>query len=342
MTFSRGETGLRWGHRSRVGLWVVALVALLVVSPNRMAAQGKSSDASEFVGEYGVSIEGDDLPISLGLGSNLEGSWRIVFGEGGDYSAARQDLGTLVSGTYEVSGDEVTITDEGGLLSCANPQPDGEPAPTATYAWEKTGDLLRLEPVEEGCRLRQALLSTRPLSPFIACVTTPFDLTGEATGDDSSSVGSGNNAILDDLLGDGTPEASPESEATPEAEATSEVEATPAEIGTADDPTEAITDLLAQLTACWVTGDPTLVLPLFSPGFLDEATGNGAASLDDLADQFRQLQTVPIVWELAGEVETDDDTASAVVAVAFAGEEQLQTFEFERGDDGWRLANFGE
>ncbi|MEJ7763666.1 MAG: nuclear transport factor 2 family protein, partial [Thermomicrobiales bacterium] len=117
---------------------------------------------------------------------------------------------------------------------------------------------------------------------------------------------------------------------------------TPAEIGISQDPEEAIVEVLAQLTACWATGDPALVLALFSEGFLSDATGDGAVSLDELANDIRQQQTTPIVWELAGEVEVDDDEATAIVAATFDDQELLQTFLFELGDDGWRLGNFGE
>ncbi len=351
-----GESGEAGSTRRPVG-WIPVLVACVVACssvahPFTVSAQ---DDGGDFAGEYTVTISSGDLPISLGLSSTLTGAWRIAFGDDGEYAAARQDVGTAVTGIYEVSGDEVTITDEAGLLSCSNLQPDGNTAPTATYAWEKSGDLLRLEPVADVCRLRRALLSTNPLSPFVPCLTTPLQLAADEGTDrngetpSAGGAGAGPNDLGDLLEEDspeGTPGASPEASpeaATPATAPTEPAGPTePAEIGTADDPEDAITDVLAQLTACWATGDPTLVLPLFSDGFIDEATGNGAVSLDELADEFRQLQTTPITWELAGEVEVDDDEASAIIAVTLADEELLQTFLFELGDDGWRLGNFGE
>ncbi|MEJ7762701.1 MAG: hypothetical protein WKF80_07900, partial [Thermomicrobiales bacterium] len=178
--------------RRRSG-WVWAMLAVVVVCatlarPFTVAGQ---DDAGDFAGEYSVTISSGDLPISLGLSSTLTGAWRITFGDDGDYAAARQDIGTAVTGTYEVSGDEVTITDEAGLVSCSNIQPDGEPAPVATYAWEKTGDILRMTPVDDTCRLRQALLSTSSLAPYVACLTTPLNLSGdeEADGEATSPAG---------------------------------------------------------------------------------------------------------------------------------------------------------
>ncbi len=340
--------------------WVLFLLACVVACASlaRPLAVAGQDETDDFAGEYAVTITSGDLPISLGLSAALTGAWRITFDTDGKYTASRQDIGTAVTGSYEVSGEEVTITDEAGLVSCSNIQPSGEPAPVATYAWEKTGNILRLTPVDETCRLRQALLSTNPLSPYVACLTTPLDLDGDEGGaDEPAGPATGANADLDESLGDSTEEASPDASpeasphaspdaASPEAEPTETPDPTPtptpAEIGTADDPEEAIAEVLAQLTACWATGDPARVLALFSEGFLDEATGGGAVSLDELANDIRQQQTTLITWELAGEVDVDDDEATAVVAVTFAEEELLQTFIFELGDDGWRLGNFGE
>jgi hypothetical protein len=153
----------------------------------------------------------------------------------------------------------------------------------------------------------------------------------------ADGVGRGLEALRQAEDDEATPDAS---EATPVAE--ERVTAIPAAIGTADDPEEAITEVIAQLNACWATGDPARVLPLFSESFVNDATGGGSASLEDLAAQLRQLQTATIMWELAGDIEVDGDEAAAVVAATIGSEETLDTFTFVRENDAWRLNDLGQ
>ncbi len=309
------------------------LVMAFFLLPVIVAAQGE--DESSFAGAYAVSIGEEDIPLSLIGAATLEGSWVIRFDQDGRYAIERQDVGELVSGSFEVQDDRVTVTDEAGLLSCGNPQPVGETDPTATYSWRKTGDLLRLEPENEECGTRRVLFATRALVPFVVCQTIPLELSDEGTNAEDSGLGGGLDSLSAMQEDEGTPP--PGTPVSGE-----EVSQAPVEIGTADDPEEAIMDLLAQLNACWATGDPARVLPLFSEAFLESATGGGAASLEEVAAEIRQLQTTPIIWELAGDVEVDGDEAEAVVAATIGGEELLQTFRFVREDEGWRLANLGE
>ncbi|HEV2108925.1 MAG TPA: nuclear transport factor 2 family protein [Thermomicrobiales bacterium] len=313
-----------------LGAFLIVVFSLL---PVIAAAQGE--DEATFAGAYAVSIGEEDVPLSLIGAATLEGSWVVRFDQDGRYTIERQDVGELVSGSFEVQDDRVTVTDEAGLLSCGNPQPVGETDPIATYSWQKTGDLLRLEPEHEECHTRRVLFATRALVPFVVCQTVPLELSDEGTNAGDSGPGSG----LD------LPRAAQEDEGTPAPSTPvsgEEVPQTREEIGTADDPEEAIIDLLGQLNACWATGDPARVLPLLSESFLDSATGGGVLSLEEVAADFRQLQTTPIIWELAGDIEVDGDEAEAVVAATIGGEELLQTFRFVREDDGWRLANLGE
>ncbi len=59
--------------------------------------------------------------------------------------------------------------------------------------------------------------------------------------------------------------------------------------------------------------------------------------------QLLPLQTVPITWERAGEVEisNDDGTeAEAIVSLSIGAEEEFATLQFARSDDGWRFVTF--
>lgn len=322
----------------RIGL-IVAAFFLASISAFPSITAGQTEDESSLAGFYAVSIGERDVPLSLIGSAALEGSWVLRFGDDGRYSIERQDVGELVAGSFEVDGERVTVTDERGLLSCANTQPLGESYPTATYSWRKSGDLLRLEALDEECATREVLFSTRPLVPYVVCQTVPLDLSDAAAEsereDEDTELGSGLEGLR---LGE-------DDEATqPSATPSSGVNepASQRAIGVAEDPEQAIEDLISQLNACWATGDPARVLPLFSESFLDSATGGGAASIEDVAADIRQLQTTPVIWELAGDIEVDGDEAEAVVAATISGEEMLQTFRFVREDEGWRLDNLGE
>lgn len=360
--FSRSRPGAPSQPALRFSLLAGAFLMLVSLLP--WAAYGRQDDgASDLVGEYTVTIIEDDVPLNLIGGPGLVGDWKITFAPGGAYSIERMDLGTMVTGTYTVDGQTVTVTDEAGLLSCANPQPDGSSAPTATYSWELIGERLQLQAIEENCATRQLLFTTRSLAFFVACLTPSEGVAGgreveEALTEDETDVEDeatpaaerDPNAVLH-----GAAEATPaaDEQATP-AGATptsgTPVGGTPVaeetvvrEIATQDDPAEAIDDLLSQMTACWATGDPLRVIPLFSPLLIENLTGGGAVEIEDLVLTLLPLQTVPITWERAGEVTLTNDEgteAEAIVSLSIGGEEEFTTLQFVLTDEGWRFLTF--
>lgn len=336
----------RHGANPILVLGIVCMIVLGLIGAGSRLAVAQPAEGDALPGAYTVSITGEDVPLSLIGSAALQGAWIVRFDNDGSYAIERQDVGPVVRGTFEVESDEVTITDDSGLLSCANEQPIGDLAPTATYGWQKNGDLLQLEAIQDGCATRRVLLGTRALAPFVACRTEAVELSVDASTPAASDEGSRLDRGLEALQRVANDAASPEA-ATPTGRETNRVAggtppATPAGIGTADDPQDAISDLVGQLNACWATGDPARLLPLFSQSFIEGATGGGAATLDDVADQLRQLQTATVSWELAGDIEVDGDTATAVVASTVGGEETLLTFTFVREDGAWRLDNLGE
>ena len=74
-------------------------------------------------GEYTVAITEDDIPQDVPGGADLIGRWQIFLEPDGAYSLGRADIGIVVTGSYTVDGETLTITDEGGLLSCVNAIP---------------------------------------------------------------------------------------------------------------------------------------------------------------------------------------------------------------------------
>lgn len=315
---------------------VTMLLSLVIIlgSPFRAAGQG-GSDRDEIAGDYSVAITREDVPADLTGGPSLIGKWRISFGEDGDYTVRRQDVGDLVTGTYEIEGDQITITDEGGVLSCAGVASATGTAATATYAWDRVGTGLSLTPVEEGCAARRLLLATRDLGAFVAC------LTGQDSDVDAGMTTPAATPDADDPLDALAEEvgrvATPDDDGEAEDEEATQGEPDP------DNPEAAIDELLSQLTACWASGDPANVLPLFSEDLrrdLVQALGPGSTEAD-LIDTLTPFLAVPITWERAGDLDLEDeDRASAVVAVRIDVEEEFQTLEFVFEDGAWRLATF--
>jgi hypothetical protein len=358
---SRSRSSTRINPNLRFVL--LAGICLMLISALPWAAYGRQGETSDLVGEYTVIISRDDIPLSLIGGPGLVGDWHIVFAPDGTYSASRLDLGSMVYGTYAVDGQTMTVTDEAGLLSCSNPQPNGAPALTATYSWELLGARLQLEAIEESCATREILFTTRALSIYVACLTPSLGATSgnadlpaardeaEARAEESVTPAAARdpNAIFP-----GVPEATPvpSDRATPTAGTPASgtpVSGTPApeeefvEIATQEDATEAIDELLAQMTACWATGDPVRVIPLFSPLLIEELTGGGAVEIADVVAALLPIQTLSITWERSGDVvfTNDDETeAEAVVTLTIECEEQFTTLRFLRTDEGWRFLTF--
>ncbi|MBA2278503.1 MAG: hypothetical protein H0W06_12155 [Chloroflexia bacterium] len=324
----------------RSSAWPVAALAFvlasLIGSYGSVAAQ--SEDAG-VVGSWSIPIADSDVPTDLGGGPNLIGRWRVEFRDDGTYAGIREDIGQVVGGSWEVDGDQLTITDETGPSSCAAPQPgsiDTEDAASGMYRWERAEDRLTLEAVEESCALRQLLLTTRPLVVYMPCTTEPYPLAQSiATADADEDVAA--------RLTDATPAASPvPPEASPvESDGADASDAAP---GGTLDPEEAIDALLVELTACWATGDPARVLPLFSQVFLDDlvASGPPGTTIVDVAALFRDLLAAPVTFERAGDVETDGPRrAQAEVRLSIGEEESTQRLDFVLEGGAWKLADLG-
>lgn len=298
-----------------IGAWVAALgltVGLIVAVawPSGAAGQSKQQ-ASAIQGDYTVTIVKDDVPTGVAAGPTAIGQWRISFKPNGTYELARLDVGTVVTGTYKVSGNKVTITDASGILSCANPQAgNGVQAATGTYTWSVKSDKLTLTASQDGCAIRKIILATRTLGVYVPCVTTPL-------------------AALA-----GTSASTPVP-ATPSASFFAKAP-TPAAATAAD----GIDNLLKQVTACWSTGDPARLLPLFSNDLLT-AIVKQTGTVQDVAGVIQPLMTLPFTWERAGDVQrTGANSASAVVRITLQDHEDFQRFNFVLENGVWKVDTF--
>jgi hypothetical protein len=233
----------------------------------------------------------------------------------------RTDVGQLVTGTYEVKGNEVTITDQTGLLSCAGAaaanEPNGDVA-SGTYEWSIQGDHLSMEVKDDGCATRKLILGTRDFTYFVSC-QTPGGSEAAAASPEASPVASGSSDLSDLAIKaeDATPAASPASN-------TAEVE-------------KGIDGLLDQLTACWATGDPARFLPLLTDQYAQSLL-NAGQSQDDLIRNLATAMASPITYQRAGDVTIIDDThATAIVRTSNGEQEQFIRFKFALVDGEWKL-----
>ena len=162
------------------------------------------------------------------------------------------------------------------------------------------------------------LFATSDFTTYVACTTTAIDLSAK-------SVELGATPQLDDALSDLI-----RTEATPVSEGRN-----PGNSSTSVD--GQIDSLLAQLTACWSTGDPTRFLPLLSDGFRESFIGANDQETADMISSLQAAMQVPIVWERAGDVdETGNNSAEAVVRTTAADQEEFVRYLFVLEDGIWK------
>ncbi len=293
------------------GLACMVGLALTFAWPALVAGQDEQEDPAAPRGVYSVTISEDDLPPGLAGGPALVGQWTLTLNDDGTYTVARQDVGVIATGSFEVNGATLTFADWTGVLGCGGVE---EPA-EASYAWEAEGDELRLTPIQEPCADRRILLSTRSFGGFEACATAPLAVLAAPPGPPVPA---------------GTPVGPPV--ATP---SLADEEGVPA----GADTQAAIDGLLRQATGCWATGDPARFLALHSQRVLDEIAGMGA--LAQVASDLRMFMQTPVSFERIGNVELTDPTrASAYVEITFGGEPIPQRFDFALQDGVWLLDTF--
>lgn len=311
-------------------LGVAAILALLLLQPMIVLAQ----DESDLAGEYSVGISREDLPTDIAGIFSYIGRWRVAFNPDGTYEAERLDLGVMVTGEYSVDGNEVTITDHEGLLSCAYPGAatisEGDIS-TGVYEWSIVGEELELTVQEDNCAGRVWLLTTHPFTAFVACTTEPLqlaDIEDEPAGTPTAEEPATPEAVEDDdddsPLDILTPDAEPDTDTGGEA---------PDLEGDLDTVAVEIDALLSQMSACWATGDPSLWLPLLSDEFRDALLGGS----EDFEATLSAAMSAPIVWERAGDLAVEGpNQVSAIVRSTVGPEEDFQRFLFVFEDGEWR------
>lgn len=312
------------GSRLLARLTVSAALIGLLLSlawPALVAAQVDQQEPESLSGVYTVTIGRNDLPPGLAGGPALVGFWTITFNDDGTYEVARQDVGTVATGSFSVEGATLTFNDWGGVVSCApaeeRPAIEDESAAAATYAWRVDGDILTLTPISETCKDRRVLLNTRTFSSYAPCVTSPLGMTPE-------------------MLPAGTPVGTPAATPVTIPEPSQSNIAVQEGLPRGADPAEAINVLLQQASGCWATGDPARFLPLHTTAVVEEVLFT-----DPSLSTLRMLMSTPVSFERIGEIEMVDPThATAYVEITFGGEAIPQLFTFALEDGVWLMDLF--
>lgn len=308
------------------------LIALALVGSVVVIGQVRAQDDSP-VGQWSVALGRTDIPVDVASSFSYVGRWRLGIDADGAYQAERADVGVVVSGNWTVDGDQITFTDDDGLLSCANAAAApiiNDDLDSGTYTWARSGKTLTLTRVDDACPGRVILLTTFAFTTFVACATEPLSM-AELLGSPVASPIVEDQPIPEETaapsLESVVPNASPGAQAGP-----------PLPVGGSPQParldfTADIDDLLAQLTACWATRQPEQWLPLLSTEFRDALIASDPNFLETLTISMSS----PIVWERSGDITLEaPNQLSAIVKSTVGTEEDFQRFVFVFEDGQWK------
>ena len=303
-----------------------ALIATLigsVIAFDQVDAQEESP-----VGQWSVALVRTDLPVDVASSMSYIGRWRLGIEADGTYQAERTDAGIVIEGTWTADGDQITFTDESGILSCANAAAApiiGEDISSGTYTWVRSGKALTFTQVDDACPGRIILLTTFAFNSFVACATEPMS-TAELLGTPVASPAA-SETIAPASIVDSAP---PLALGSPAAVDTEPLEASAPQSQTFETEVDA---LLGQLTACWASREPERWLPLLSNEFRDALIASDPNFLETLSISMSS----PILWERAGEISiVAPNQITAPVKSTVGTEQDFQTFIFVFEDGQWK------
>lgn len=107
-------------------------------------------------GTYAMSITAkDSLPnVPAEVRSRFDGKWQLTLAEGNKYQISK-DGEIVVEGRFTLVKEQLTLTDEKGVLACTQP-PGME---TGTYKWISRQKELIFTKVEDECEGRISVLT---------------------------------------------------------------------------------------------------------------------------------------------------------------------------------------
>jgi hypothetical protein len=322
-------------QRARLLTLAAALLIVASVATGALFFGNARAQNDTPIGEWSVAIARTDVPVDIASSFSYVGRWRVGIEADGSYEAERLDVGaTVVSGTWETDGDQITFTDDDGLLSCGNAAAApiiNDDLDSGTYTWVRSDKTLTLTRVDDACPGRVILLTTYAFSTYVACSTAPMSM-AEILGSPVASpvaeepVVEASPESVTDVL---TPAASPDANVV--GPVIGEPPASPAAASLSF--ASEIDDLLAQLTACWASRDPERWLPLLSNEFRDALIQSDPNFLETLTISMSS----PIVWERSGDITIEaPNQISCIVKSTVGTEEDYQKFVFVFEDGEWK------
>jgi hypothetical protein len=115
-------------------------------------ASGCSSDIARLLGTYQMTIGPGEPPAVPGA-ELLVGAWVLELEDDSRFQVYLGDPGAGVKGSYLVTGNQITFTDEEGGLQCPGP---------GKYEWVLDGQTLTFTAVEDTCESRKFILTVHP------------------------------------------------------------------------------------------------------------------------------------------------------------------------------------
>jgi hypothetical protein len=128
-----------------------AIALLLLVAFGR---GGTAIHAQNFSGvTLTVNVASDDVAaLDPSVQVALIGTWTIAFDDNGGYAVGKDNTVTAY-GTWQLNGNELTLTDLGGSLSCSGDQATG------TYAISYDGSTYAFTSIDDTCQGRVFLMT---------------------------------------------------------------------------------------------------------------------------------------------------------------------------------------
>ncbi len=138
--------------RQNPGLAILLPLALLFLVGFTFRAESPPA------GGYFMTVAEEDIPESVPTEAkrNLVGKWEMTLSTDKKYQISK-DGNVLVKGSFDLSGGQITVTDEEGVLACTG-QPSME---TGTYNWTYEEGKLSFKIVDDKCEGRRLVLSLR-------------------------------------------------------------------------------------------------------------------------------------------------------------------------------------
>lgn len=139
-------------NSTRGAAWLILTLLVLVV----LSACGGAPEASATLppGSYSAIVAAQEV-MAISLPAPLPdaaGTWMLTFDSGNRYVVTKDGV-AVVDGHYAVTGEKLTFNDELGVLACAG-------RVQGVYQWQLVAQTLTLSVVEDGCALRQTILTS--------------------------------------------------------------------------------------------------------------------------------------------------------------------------------------